>query len=140
MARATQPLVDALRQSAFNLEQGARYEWGHVGRCNCGHLVQSVTRKSDTEIFRSFEGQLDEWTEHAKDFCTTTGRPVESILDELSSIGFERSDVRHLEYLSDKSVIRRLPEERRALRRNDRRDVVLYLSTMADLLEERLLD
>lgn len=138
MARATQPLIKALRESASNLQQGARYEWGHVGRCNCGHLVQAVTRKSASEIYRSFDVQLDEWTEHAQEFCPTTNRSVEDILDELIAIGFERKDVRHLEYLSDDAVLQRLPEERRFLRRNAREDVVLYLSTMAEMLEEEL--
>ena len=138
MARATQPLIQALRTSASNLQQGARYEWGHVGRCNCGHLVQSVSNKSAAEIYHSFDRDLDEWTEHALEFCPTTGYPVEVMLDELDAIGFNRKDVRHLEYLSDKAVLQRLPQERQPLKRNERNDVVLYLSTMADMLEEEL--
>lgn len=138
MARATQPLIEALRTSASNLEQGAHYEWGHVGRCNCGHLVQAVTDKSAADIYQSFGSQLDEWTEHANDYCPTTGRPIETMLDDLAAIGFERRDVQHLEYLTDKTVLKRLPKDRRALKRNEREDVVLYMSTMADMLEEDL--
>ena len=140
MARPTLPLIDALRKSASRLQEGARYEWGHVGRCNCGHLVQTVAKTSDAEIFRSFEGVLDEWTEHANEYCASTGQSVEHMFDQLAAVGFERQDIRHLEYLSDKRVLKRLPLDRRALRRNARADVVLYLSTMADLLEEELVE
>ena len=138
MARATKPLIEALRDSAHNLSEGAHYEWGHVGRCNCGHLVQSITRKTSTQIYHSFGIALDEWTEHAEAYCPTTSLPVEAMLDELTAIGFERKDVRHLEYLSDDTVLSRLPKDRRPLKRNQRQDVVLYLSTMADMLEEEL--
>ena len=43
MARPSRRLIDALRATARRLEDGARYEWGHMGRCNCGHLAQTLT-------------------------------------------------------------------------------------------------
>ena len=138
MAHASRPLINALRKSASNLQGGAKYEWGHVGRCNCGHLVQIVTQKSASEIYHTFGIELDEWTEHANDYCPTTNLPLETMIDELEAIGFEKSDIKNLEYLSDTSVLKRLPEEQRYLKRNDREDVVLYFETMADMLEEQL--
>lgn len=138
MARATQSLIEALRQSAERIATGNRYEWGHVGRCNCGHLVQTISQKTDAEIIRSFGPQLDEWTEHANDYCTTTGSPIEDLFSDLEAVGFYREDVRHLEYLSDRRVLKRLPVDRRHLKRNRRDDVVLYMNTMAGLLEEQL--
>jgi hypothetical protein len=138
MPRPTRALVNALRQSADRLRTGAPYEWGHVGRCNCGHLVQSVCELTDREIFRSFGRELDEWSEHAHDYCELTGLPVEGIFASLHEVGFSRDDVRLLEWLEDPAVLSRLPEGRRHLRRNDRDDVVLYMDTLAGVLEEQL--
>ena len=40
MAKATPVLIEALRKTAKKLEKGARYQWGHMGCCNCGNLAQ----------------------------------------------------------------------------------------------------
>ena len=138
MAKATKQLIEALRKSAAGISSGEKYEWGHVGRCNCGHLVQHVTGKSSSEIIRTFGPQLDEWTEHANDYCGLTGVPVKELFDDLESVGFYADDVRNLEYLKDEMVLNRLPIEKRYLQHNDKDDVALYMSTMAELLEEEL--
>ena len=138
MPNSNPELIRALRNSANNLEQGARYEWGHVGRCNCGHLVQTVCGTSETEIRRSFGGVLDEWSEHANDYCLSTGLPVEEVFDQLDAIGFSRQDVHHLEHLSDESILKRLPVNQRYLQKNRKEDVILYMNEMANALEEAL--
>ena len=138
MAKATRQLVEALRKSAAGLSAGDCYEWGHAGRCNCGHLVQHVSGKTSSEIIKSFGPQLDEWTEHASDYCSSTGLPVQGLFDDLESVGFFAADVRNLEYLRDANVLNRLPAEKRYLKHNDREDVALYMNTMAELLEEEL--
>src|SRR5689334_8057112 len=33
-------LVIALRLTAERLDGGSTYQWGHLGMCNCGHLVE----------------------------------------------------------------------------------------------------
>ena len=139
MAKATPKLVAALRKSAHGIKSGERYEWGHVGRCNCGHLVQHVSQKSSSDIIKSFGPELDEWTELANDYCGTTGLPLEMLFDDLESVGFYPEDVRKLEYLNDEAVLARLPKERRHLRHNQREDVALYMETMAEMLEEESL-
>ena len=138
MAESKTNLIGALRQTAARLAGGARYEWGHMGRCNCGHLVQTLTDMSDVEIVRSIDNQLDEWTEHAKDYCEGTGAGVEDLFRTLAGVGFGHEDVMRLEYLSDPRVLRSLPGDRRHLRRNDVKDVTLYMETMADVLETEL--
>ena len=138
MARATKQLVDALRKSAAGLSSGERYEWGHVGRCNCGHLVQHVSNKSSSEIIKSFGPELDEWTEHANDYCGITGLPVQALFDDLESVGFYAEDVRNLEYLVDEDVLKRLPAEKRHLQYNKKEDVALYMTTLAAMLDEEL--
>ncbi|MEM0968704.1 MAG: hypothetical protein AAGJ31_05090 [Verrucomicrobiota bacterium] len=135
MANGNPELINALRVTAERLAEGARYEWGHMGRCNCGHLVQTVTDLSDVEIATSIDYELDEWTEHARDYCEGTGGKVDDFFEALREVGFAHEDVIHLENLSDRRVLDRLGKGTH-LRRNHRPDVVLYLDSLADLLEE----
>jgi hypothetical protein len=127
-------LIDALRKTADRLDLGARYEWGHMGRCNCGHLVQTVMNLSDRQIVAAADMQLDEWTEHAREFCSGNGTPVDALFAQLAQLGFTVQDVMHLEYLSDRNVLTRMAPDR-PLRHNDPADVGRYMRTMADLLE-----
>lgn len=138
MAKSNPVLIDALRTTAQRLNEGAHYEWGHMGRCNCGHLIQTITNLSDRDIVQAADHHLDEWTEHAKDYCEGTGHSLEALFLTLQEMGFDYQDVMHLENLSDQQVLRRLGEERRYLRRNCREDVTLYMNTLAALLEEAL--
>lgn len=131
----TTNLSGALRETAQRLESGARYEWGHMGRCNCGHLVQTITQMSDYEIVKSIDFAYDEWTEHAKDYCDGTGHKVDDLFDTLKRFGMSHKDVMHLEYLSDKRVLERLDGGLRYLEKNKIEDVTLYMNTWADLLE-----
>ena len=139
MANSNPKLISALRETAQRLSSGARYEWGHMGRCNCGHLLQTVTDKSDYEIVKTIDFQLDEWTEYVNDYCPGTGQKVEDLFTALQDVGFSRQDVIHLENLSDKRVLHRLSNGApRYLRRNNIEHVTLYMHTMADILEEEL--
>lgn len=137
MAKKNPKLINALRETANRLQDGATYEWGHMGRCNCGHLVQTVTDLSDSDIARTVQFQLDEWSEYAQEFCAGTGEHVEDLFLTLQNIGFGYQDVIHLENLSDRTVLKRIgggsPQH---LRRNDVADVTLYMQTLADILEE----
>tara|TARA_A100001037_G_scaffold250730_1_gene233917 strand:- start:1629 stop:2039 length:411 start_codon:yes stop_codon:yes gene_type:complete len=128
-------LANALRETADRLTDGARYEWGHMGRCNCGHLVQTLTDMTDIEIAQSVDYQLDEWSEHAKDYCEGTSSRVEDLFETLKSFGLSSDDMRHLEHLSDRRVLSRI-DGRPTLRKNDIQDVSVYMHTMADLLEQ----
>lgn len=129
-------LINALRETAQRLQNGAHYEWGHMARCNCGHLVQTLTGMTDSQIAESVDFQLAEWTEYANDYCEGTGHQVEDLFVILQNVGFTPADIIHLENLTDKQVLNRLPDEQRHLRRNCREDVTLYLTTLADLLEQ----
>jgi hypothetical protein len=51
MAHANIELIEALRETARRLKNGAHYAWGHHGSCNCGNLLQTVTDLSAREIF-----------------------------------------------------------------------------------------
>ena len=138
MTQSNLELIDALRETAARLANGARYEWGHMGRCNCGHLVQTLINMTDYEIVKTIDFELDEWTEHAKDYCEGTGHKVDDLFIILQNVGFSYQDVIHLENLSDTRVLDHLEESRRYLRRNQVEDVTLYMHTLAAMLEEEL--
>lgn len=137
MAKSNPQLIGALRQTANRLDNGAVYEWGHMGRCNCGHLLQTITHMSGYQIVKTLDFQLDEWSEYANDYCPGTGQKVEELFTALQDVGFLRDDVIHLENLSDRRVLARLGNGKpRHLHRNNVADVTLYMRTLADLLEE----
>lgn len=143
MAKSNPELISALRKAADNLADGARYEWGHMGRCNCGHLVQTVTDLTATEIVRAVEFEMAEWTEHAEDYCGGTGEKVQDLFVALNDVGFDHQDVIALENLTDRRVLARIQADRGSetpvyLRRNHAGDVTLYMETLADILEEGL--
>jgi len=138
MAKSNPGLISALRETAERLSKGANYEWGHMGRCNCGHLVQTITDMTAYEIVQSIDFELDEWTEHARDYCQGTGHKVDDLFITLQNVGFGFEDVIHLENLSDQRVLEHLAGGQRYLRRNCVEDVTLYMNTLADMLEEAL--
>ena len=40
-------LIDALRETSKRLSrENAKYQWGHMGQCNAGQLIQTITGMS----------------------------------------------------------------------------------------------
>lgn len=136
MAKATPELIEAIRNTAQNLKNGAKYQWGHMGSCNCGHLAQQITKLSKAEIHRSALKRHGDWTEQSKDYCPTSGYLLDDIISMMLAVGLDVDDLQKLEKLSDRNVLARLPQENRYLKHNVRDDVVVYLECWADLLEE----
>jgi hypothetical protein len=139
MAHPNLTLIGALRQAAKNLRNGAYYAWGHHGSCNCGHLLQVVTHLSKEEILRYAHTGIGEWTEIAEDYCGVTQVPAYMLISKLEAIGLTPTDIHNLEYLHDETVLSHLPGGFRWLKKNVREDVIIYFETMAQLLEDRLL-
>lgn len=140
MARPHAHLVQYIREAAKKLQQSPDYQWGHMGSCNCGFLAQEITRYTKAEIHQRAMARKGDWNEQLNDYCPTSGLPMDDMISELLNYGFDVPDLKHLERLSDPEVLARLPEHRRYLRHNLREDVVLYMRTWADMLEEKLLD
>ncbi len=129
-------LIDALRATSTRLEDSnSKYQWGHMGQCNVGHLVQTVTGLSSFEIVESIDFHLDEWSEHATDYCSCTGKKVDDIFITMKRYGLSHSDIVKLENLSDKTILDNLNGGFRYLRRNVKEDVIEYMRSFADLLE-----
>ena len=138
MARASLALVHALRTTAARLETSASYAWGHLGMCNCGHLVQTLCALPPARIHALALERTGDWEQLANDYCPTSGYAIDDVIGALVEAGLTTSDVGHLEKLDDPAVLGALPGGHRWLRRNDRDDVVAYLRTWAALLERDL--
>ena len=139
MAHPNIQLIDALRKAAQNLRSGAHYAWGSHGSCNCGHVLQVVTRLSKEEIIRHAQTVHGEWTEIAEDYCGITNAPAYLLVSKLEKLGLTPTDIHNLEYLEDRKVLEGLPGGFRWLKKNVREDVVVYFETFAEILEEKLI-
>jgi hypothetical protein len=132
-------LINALRETAQRLKNGATYAWGNHGACNCGNLLQVITPLSRQEIMGSAQTGIGEWTELAEDYCGITNAPVDLMVSKLMEAGLTPSDIHHLEYLDNREILEQLPGGFRWLRKNDRDDVISYFETYADVLENALI-
>lgn len=135
MARSSVALVGALRRTAARLATTATYAWGHLGMCNCGHLVQTLCALPPARIHTiALQGDGD-WETLANAYCPTSGHAIDDVITALIDAGLTTEDIGHLEKLDDPAILAALPGGHRWLRRNDRADAILYLETWADLLE-----
>lgn len=84
---------------------------------------------------------VDDWADAAIEYCPLSGLPIDDIITQMLDAGLSLAEIGHLERLSDRRVLKRipkdrLPEGRPHLRRNSRADLVLYLDAWAELLTE----
>ena len=140
MARPTPELIHALRKTAQSLKNGAPYQWGHMGGCNCGNLAQELTKLNKDQIHRYAMQRHGDWNEQAEDYCSTSQMPIDLLINEMLNAGLLLEDLKHLERLDDRQVLASLPLEKRFLKHNVREDVVAYMIAWAGLLEEQLLE
>ncbi len=138
MATPTLALIEALRMTAKKLEQGAPYMWGHMGACNCGNLAQSLTGFTKAEIHAFAMRGVGDWSEQVQEYCGSANAPLDLVIEKLLATGLTQQDLISLERLSADKVLERLPLEKRYLSKNNKLDVVLYMKTWADLLEDEL--
>ena len=139
MATPNIKLVQALRKAADNLKDGSKYQWGHMGSCNCGHLAQELTGLSAAEIHKmALKTRQGDWADQVAEYCPNSGFAMDFVIDLLLESGLSISDLKNLERLADKKVLRALPDGRTYLERNSRVDAILYMEIWADLLEKEL--
>jgi len=138
MAKATPILIEAIRQAAKKLEKGAPYQWGHMGSCNCGNLAQEITKLSEKEIHAHAMKGNGDWQEQVIDYCPTSGLPMDLLINQLLEAGLTTIDLQNLERLSDKKVLAVTKKTKTYLKHNKRDDVILYLNTWSNLLEEEI--
>ena len=131
-------IISALRKTAAELENGNRYEWGHMGSCNCGNLAQTITNFSRAEIQKYALEKRGDWTNQLLDYCPTSGYPMDMIIERMLDFGFSQLDLRNLEWLSDDKILAKINVT--FLNRNLKSDTILYFKTWADLLEDQIID
>lgn len=157
MTKATIETITILRETAQRLSDGAPYNWCHQGSCNCGHLAQTVTKKSSAEIHALAIQRYGEWQDHVREYstvveaeefyrdsidvCSMTGLTVEHIMQSIIEKGFSADDLYHLEKLSHPAILAKIPLERKKnLQYRKREDVILYLETWATILQESFVE
>ncbi len=140
MATPSLSLVSALRNTAQKLQNGAAYQWGHSGSCNCGHLAQEITKLSKAQIHQyAMNTGRGDWNDQVNEYCSTSNYPIDLVISELLKSGLLLEDLQRLEYLSDPHILRQIGTGIH-LRHNQREHVVLYLRTWASMLENQMLD
>jgi hypothetical protein len=127
-------LARHLRMTAVRLRTGASYRWTHQGRCNCGHLAQTLTGLSGPKIHQIALRSEGEWVDHIAEYCETSGLPVNDLIRSMLSFGLLIDELADLERLASSKVTRWLPNGRRYLDYRSREDVILYFETWADVI------
>ncbi len=138
-SRRALELARALRSTAERLLAGADYRWSDLGRCNCGHLAQTLTQLDQRQI-REFAMQRPGiWAEQIVEYCPTSGFPLDVVIGSMLQVGATLDDIRHLERLSSPRVLKRIPvAERLELSYRNPQHVARYMVAWAELLEEQL--
>ena len=138
MAKPSLALIKTIRTAALKLEASTNYQWGHMGACNCGYLVQEVTGLTKEEIHKRAMMRYGDWSEQLNDYCPRSGLPMDDTIYSLISFGFGSDDLRNLERLSDQQILLTLPPSARTLHFNMKDDVIKYFKAWADMLEDQL--
>ncbi|MDN5199834.1 hypothetical protein QQ008_00630 [Fulvivirgaceae bacterium BMA10] len=139
MAKANLNLIEAIRKAAQKIKNSKHYQWGHMGSCNCGHLAQEITKLSKSQIHEYAMRKYGDWTEQCMDYCPTSRYPMDLVISTMLDAGLDIDDLKNLERLSDREVLKTFPIEERNLRHNVKQDVVKYMMAWAKLLEEQLI-
>ncbi len=131
-------LIAAIERTAKKLKEGAAYQWGHMGACNCGNLAQELTPFSKAEIHRYAMERSGDWNDQILEFCPSSGYPLDLVIERMLDFGVTLEDLRHLERLSSPEVLAFMPLKRRnSLSHNKKDDVIYYLETWAKMLREK---
>jgi hypothetical protein len=126
-------LAKALRSAAGEIARSDRYQWGHMGNCNCGHLAQQLTSKTPEEIHRYAMEKHGDWADQVLDFCPESGMTMDWLIAELTSYGLTTRDLIDLERLSNQEVLSKAGVQ--AMEKNKKDDVVRYMEAWAELVE-----
>ncbi len=141
MARSNPELIAAFRNTISKLKKGAPYQWGHMGACNCGNLAQELISLSKEEIHRYAMSKSGDWNEQLNDYCPTSGYPMDLMIGKLVEKGLSIEELKHLEKLSDPKILANIPLPRRnQLTKNNIHDLIFYLETWLELLENQWLE
>lgn len=138
MANPTPELILGIRKTVKKLKNGAPYQWGHMGACNCGNLAQELTNLNKGEIHAYAMQRHGDWNEQLIDYCPTSGYPMDLMVGKMLETGLTLDDLMHLEKLSDPEILCLIPAEKRQhISKNNKSDVIQYLEVWVRDLEEK---
>jgi hypothetical protein len=80
-----------------------------MGRCNCGQVVQTLTRRSAAEIHAAALERCGDGREQTREHCPASGLATDAVNDELLAAGLTLSDLQHLEDWTNPTVLVRVP-------------------------------
>ena len=130
LKNAIESTIDRLKR------EDTPYSWGHFGKCNCGHLAQTITNNSAKEIHQSASLLGGDWGVRAEEYCPVSRYLIDDIIRQLLTIGLEQEDIIHLENLSDPKVLKLIPGSPKFLERHRKEDAIKYLTALAVLVED----
>lgn len=139
MAKPSLELITALRATADRIDAGARFHWNHMGSCNCGHLAQTLTQIDSKKLHQMALSNAGDWSEQSREYCSTSGFPLDRVIDVMVDAGLNTVDIANLERLEDPAVLKRMgvrscdpPPDFR-----DRDAAIAYIRAWADVLESQ---
>jgi len=135
MTKASLENISALKKAAQKLRSKERYEWGHMGRCNCGFIAKEITKLSDAEIHQLAMEKSGDWREQLREYCHQSGIAMDVIIDIMVAEGFAVSDLIQLERLENTAIRRAISPAIPQLDYNNPLHVASYLDAWACLLE-----
>jgi hypothetical protein len=96
---------------------------------------------SKEEIHRYAMSKSGDWNEQLNDYCPTSGYPMDLMIGKLVEKGLSIEELKHLEKLSDPKILAYIPLPRRnQLAKNNIHDLIFYLETWLELLENQWLE
>ncbi len=134
----TLKLIKALREVAFEIKMSDHYQWGHMGRCNCGFLAQKLSPYSAAEIHRMAMSGHGDWNDQLIDYCPVSNYPMDRLIFDLLQQGLTLQDLAHLEKLSDPKILLETRKVKPELAFNNPEDVSLYMNTWGLILEREI--
>ncbi|MEX1188669.1 MAG: hypothetical protein WED33_05380 [Bacteroidia bacterium] len=133
-------LANALEKASAALETSGKYQWGHMGSCNCGFLAKEITGRSSEELHSLSMRKSGDWSDQLRDYCPSSGLPMDEIIERMEKAGLHVTSLISLERLSDEKILRRIPSDRKPLKYNSAKDAALYMLTWSKMIKEELVD
>jgi hypothetical protein len=142
------PLKQVLKEVIYSLENDiTRYEWTEHGRCNCGLVVQAILNKNANEVQKIFDDEcanlvINEskitWKKALQYSCSSTGIPMKGIFKVLLDIGLRPEDISHLEFLSNKVILKDSGiDSSFNSYYQDKKNLILYLKSWIKILNAK---
>lgn len=139
MAKASLELIDALRKTSKRVAVKSNYDWKNIGACNCGNLAQVITGMDKKDIHKNGIQKHGDWEMLVYLYRENSKYKIDEVITRMIELGINPEEIVHLENLSDPKILERMPENRKYLKRDNREDVIMYLETWAEMMEEELL-